>query len=81
VKGRDIGFFIGFAMIAIGILFQLMSWYAHAVNAECPCYFWETNLAIYSPWLDWGLVIYGTIIVLVVAIHTKGKKAEAYSHD
>lgn len=62
MDGKAIGIIVGFVLILAGALLLAMAWVSSTI------YGFKVDAVVYSPWLDWGLIIVGIIIIIAVLI-------------
>lgn len=60
MNGKGLGIFLGSLCLAVGLLLVAFAYVSSVL------YGGTGNSILYSPWLDWGLVILGAAILIVV---------------
>jgi hypothetical protein len=62
MNGKGLGIFLGSLCLAVGLLLLAFAYVSSVL------YGGTGNSILYSPWLDWGLVILGAVIIAGVFV-------------
>lgn len=62
MEGKILGIISGAFLLLVGLILAASAYVSSAL------YGWTVNTVFYSPWLDWGLVILGAVIMFVFVV-------------